>query len=85
MPKDERYDEDYYLGAEDNSADGVLNADTLAGSAAAGDETASDTDTEKDAVLSDNGSDEQAGDTADSKAVVLEKASEEDDKHSDGN
>ncbi len=85
MPKDERYDEDYYLGAEDNSADGVLNADTLAGSAAAGDETASDTDTEKDAVLSDNGSDEQAGDTADSKAVVLEKASEEDDKHSDDN
>lgn len=42
-------------------------------------------DTEKDAVLSDNGSDEQAGDTADSKAVVLEKASEEDDKHSDDN
>lgn len=42
MPKDERYDEDYYLGAEDNSADGVLNADTLAGSVAAGDETASD-------------------------------------------
>lgn len=85
MPKDEHYDEDYYLGAEDNSADGVLNADTLAGSAAAGDETASDADTEKDAVLSDNGSDEQAGDTADSKAVVLEKASEEDDKHSDDN
>lgn len=85
MPKDERYDEDYYLGAEDNSADGVLNADTLAGSVAAGDETASDADTEKDAVLSDNGSDEQAGDTADSKAVVLEKASEEDDKHSDDN
>ncbi len=85
MPKDEHYDEDYYLGAEDNSADGVVNADTLAGSAAAGDETASDADTEKDAVLSDNGSDEQAGDTADSKAVVLEKASEEDDKHSDDN
>ena len=85
MPKDERYDEDYYLGAEDNSADGVLNADTLAGSVAAGDETASDADTEKDAVLSDNGSDEQTGDSADSKAVVLEKASEEDDKHSDDN
>lgn len=85
MPKDERYDEDYYLGAEDNSADGVLNADTLAGSVAAGDETASDADTEKAAVLSDNGSDEQTGDSADSKAVVLEKASEEDDKHSDDN
>lgn len=85
MPKDEHYDEDYYLGAEDNSADGVVNADTLAGSAAAGDETASDADTEKDAVLSDNGSDEQTGDSADSKAVVLEKASEEDDKHSDDN